>query len=122
MKNIGFIKEPLYNYYISDAGHCRNQTPLRVEKIFNLYIHALADINDRHVKKAIESMAVVNIFLYAVPVIDEVKSIICSGTLKKYMLSSCLYKKTLRHALLMIALIILPYAIKKKLIIKHYTF
>lgn len=120
--SIVFVKKALYNYYISDLGHCRNNSPHRVEKIFNLYIASTDTIANKTVQHAIRSMAVVNVLLYSVPVIDKVKQIICSKTMKKFMLCSCAYKKTVRHTLLMLALILLPYSLKKKLIVRQYTF
>ena len=122
IKSIGFIQKPLYNYYISEAGHCRIKTPERVEKILDLYVGATEEACDRRMRGALRSMAVVNVLLYSVPVIDDVKNIVCSGIMKKFMLSSCFYKKSIRHAMLMMALILLPFFLKKKVIVRHYTF
>ena len=94
----------------------------RAQKILNLYVAATESIENKTVHRAISSMAVVNVMLYSVPVIDIAEQIVCSKALKRFMLSSCLYKKTVRHTLLMLALILLPYPVKKKVIVKQYTF
>ncbi len=122
LKGIGFINKPLYNYYISDSGHCRNASPERVGKILDLYVSATGNMSNKSVRRAISSMAVVNVLIYSVPVIREVSHIVRSKTLKKFMINSCLYKKTFRHTMLMLSLILLPYPLKKKLIVRYYTF
>ena len=119
---IGFINKAFYNYYISDSGHCRNASPERAEKILKLYISATENMTNKLVQRAVRSMGVVNVLLYCVPVIDKAGHIVCSKALKKFMISSCLYKKTLKHTLLMAALILLPCKIKKRLIVRQYTF
>lgn len=122
IKSIGFVENAFYNYFISDEGHCRNETPERVRKIFNLYIEALKNMKDKKIRRLVKSMAVVTVLSYSTKVTDEVRDVICSKKLMGFMIESCLFKKTVKHTLLMAALIIMPYRFKKKIIISRYTF
>lgn len=124
MERVCFIEKAFYNYYISDDGHCKNATPERVLRIFELYNQALRSISDKHIRRAISSMAVVTVLQYTVPVISDcrVRKLIGGCKLKGYMLSSVLYKKTARHAALMAALILMPSRLKEKIIKKYYVF
>lgn len=123
LKRVSFISDALYNYYISDSGHCKKSPYERIDKIFTLYKNVIKD-NNNHYCNCIKSMAVITVLSYCVGFTHDptVKSIICSKTMKSFMLSSVKYRKDISHSLLMFALIFAPYKIKSKIIESHYRF
>ncbi|MBE7015319.1 MAG: glycosyltransferase [Ruminococcaceae bacterium] len=124
LRRVSFISDALYNYYISDTGHCKRSPYERIDKIFTLYKNVTKDYNAQHFCTCIKSMAVITVLSYCVGFTYDpsVKSIICSKTMKSFMLSSIKYRKNISHSLLMLALILAPYNIKAKIIESHYRF
>lgn len=124
IKRVYFMGKSLYNYNINEEGHCLKNPEARLKGISTLYKRSIEGLKHRDLKNCIKSMAVINLLSYSIPVENHEFSqrLICSGFMKNCMLSSIIYKKTLRHALLMLSLILCPLSLKKKLIKKHYTF
>jgi len=124
LRRVYFMEEAHYNYNITQSGHCLKNPEARLKGICTLYKRCIASIDDKKIRRCIKSMAVINLLSYTLsadtlPYVDE---LITSSFMKDCMWASCFYKKTLRHAFLMLALIIFPLDLKKKLIKKHYTF
>ena len=124
LNRVCYVSTPFYNYYISNSGHCKKSPEERVLKIFRLYEEAIENIEDNIIKRGVESTALITLLSYCVPVINSqsAKKVVMSGKVRRYMFSSLLYKKTLRHSALMLALIICPWFIKHKIILHQYSF
>lgn len=121
---IGFTGRGMYNYYITPDGHCKKDPKSRFFGIDTLYKEIIEKTEDKHIRRCIKSMAQITLLQYAIEVLDDVlvKKVITSLRLKDYLLASLVYKGTFRHTLLMLTLVCAPYAIKKKIIKKHYSF
>ena len=124
LKSVSFVSKPLYNYYIKSDGHCLKNPEKRFVGIFRLYEESIAEIRLKRLKRCIESSAVITLLSYFASAEDgkEMRKIITSKEFKKYLFDSLVYKRSLKHSLLMLMLILTPYPLKRKLIKKHYTF
>ena len=124
LKRVYFMEDAFYNYYISEGGHCLKNPEARLKGIYTLYKRCTDATGNKVIKGCIQSMAVINLLSYTLSADDGgfADELVSSAFMKKCMLASAFYKKTLRHALLMLALILLPLSLKKKLIKKHYSF
>lgn len=127
MKSIAFIGKSMYNYNINPNGHCKKNPKARIFGIDELYKSTLCQMQSKRMPKhiicCIRSMAVITLMQYALPMTDDedVKKLIKSQRMKGYMLSSAIYKHSLKHSLLMAALIAMPYSIKKTIIKRKYN-
>ena len=116
---------------ISIYTYCINNIKVNVNgKLINLksYIKrnkkAIDNISDSVIKNAVKSTALITLMSYSADIIDTkaAKEIIKSKITRDYMVSSMRYKKTLKHIILMLSLIISPFWLKKKIIVRHYTY
>ncbi|MDD4689443.1 MAG: glycosyltransferase [Eubacteriales bacterium] len=124
LKRISYVSLPLYNYYITEQGHCKKSPIERITKIWCLYRQTINNINGLYNKKAIMSMAVINTLIYSLDIGDasEAKAIITSIAFKRYCIASALYKRKIKHIIIMLAIILFPYRLNRIIINKYFKY
>lgn len=120
INKITFINKPLYNYYISDSGHCRGGSG-RLEKIGRLFSRAVRFCCDE-VKPAVECTAAEVLIEYCAQTEDKeyVYEVLDGKQFEKYLMTSRRYIRTVKHFALM-TLLLESSAWLKRIIIKQYV-
>ena len=124
IKTVAFTNEAYYNYFITESGHCKKNPRERAVKIAHLYDVCVKKLAGSEIENCLKSMALITLLSYSAPFVNEkwAREIVAECRKAGYMTASAKYKKTLKHTLLMISLMILPYTIKKNIIQKYYVF
>lgn len=120
INKITFIDKPLYNYYISESGHCLKGSGERLEKICRLFRKAIENSCDE-VIPSIKCVAAEVIMEYCASTEDKniVRKVLCSDDVKEYFRTSSEYYCSKKHSLLMRAMLMLPLSLKIKVINLH---
>ncbi len=123
LRRVYFMKDALYNYYVSDAGHFRNTPEARLLKICTLYEQTLEIIKNKKIKRAVKSEAADLLFTYITVVLesDTANQIIKSSMLRDFTINMMLYERTLRHTLFSVVFILAPVKLKKYILKKIYS-
>ena len=118
LSRISFISDAFYNYNISPYGHALRDKEKRFWGFLKLFETVLNEQNDISAKKGIECIAANVLLAFAVAAGKE-KEVLYTSSVRGYIKTSMTYKSSLKHRLLMTAILYAPKFIKP-LIIRRF--
>ncbi len=122
LQRISFISGGYYNYYIKESGHCRSDLSGRIGKILHLFDVLFEHDMERDVRLGLECTAALTVLIYTAQADECAEEVLKDEKMKRYMKASMTYKSSLKHSLLMAAMMYSPMKVKKILLKKFFVF
>ncbi len=122
LQRISFVSGAYYNYYIKNSGHYRSDLSGRTGKILRLFDILFEHDMEKDVRLGFECNAALTLLIYTAQAIESAEKVLKDERMQRYIKASMTYRSSLRHSLLMAAMLYSPMWVKKILLKKFFIF